>query len=425
MQTPTNISTKEMTYSGYKVLRVQADNLDQLHYLRNLSETESDLSSKINFWSEPDRLNSSIDVMIAPDIVNEMTTKFGKQNISSKTLINDVGKILDCQKDTQNPTSLFYLAPNDTTFLRSFQSLANIYQYMDEVTRQNPILCSTEVIGKTSEGRAMKIIKIGWPGETKKEKPIVWIDAGIHAREWIAPATALIIINKLVNGESDPEISPLLDTYDFHILPSANPDGYEYSRNFDRFWRKTRSRHRASWLGLFCVGVDPNRNYEFQWKRVGSSANPCSNTYHGPHPFSEPETKAIADHVMKHRERVKLFLSLHSYSQLILTPWGYTKDPPKSYPDLMRVAQIASRAIKMRHGTEYEYGSSPSILYMSAGGSDDWAHGTAGIKYSYTFELRDKGAYGFLLPPRLIQPTGEEMTDALVAMLNEIKKELS
>ena len=92
MQTPTNISTKEMTYSGYKVLRVQADNLDQLHYLRNLSETESDLSSKINFWSEPDRLNSSIDVMIAPDIVNEMTTKFGKQNISSKTLINDVGK---------------------------------------------------------------------------------------------------------------------------------------------------------------------------------------------------------------------------------------------------------------------------------------------------------------------------------------------
>lgn len=68
---------------------------------------------------------------------------------------------------------------------------------MDEVTRQNPILCSTEVIGKTSEGRAMKIIKIGWPGETKKEKPIVWIDAGIHAREWIAPATALIIINKV------------------------------------------------------------------------------------------------------------------------------------------------------------------------------------------------------------------------------------
>lgn len=91
----------------------------------------------------------------------------------------------------------------------------------------------------------------------------------------------------------------------------------------------------------------------------------------------------------------------------------------------MRVAQIGSRAIKMRYGTEYEYGTSPSILYLAAGGSDDWAHGAAEIKYAYTFELRDKGSYGFLLPARFIKPTGEETVDALVAMLTEIKKEIA
>lgn len=72
-----------------------------------------------------------------------------------------------------------------------------IYQFIDEISRQNPELCSLETIGKSSEGRAMKIIKIGYSNSSKPNKPIVWIDAGIHAREWIAPATAMYIVNKV------------------------------------------------------------------------------------------------------------------------------------------------------------------------------------------------------------------------------------
>ncbi|KPM08354.1 Carboxypeptidase O Precursor (CPO)-like protein [Sarcoptes scabiei] len=91
---------------------------------------------------------------------------------------------------------------------------------------------------------------------------------------------------------------------------------------------------------------------------------------------------------------------------------GWTHELPKAYPDLMRVAEIGATTLRMKYGTDYRYGSSPN-----------WAHGAAGIKYAYTFELRDKGTYGFLLPSRFIIPTGEETYDALVAMIHEIKKE--
>ena len=82
---------KELLYDGYQVLRVHAENIDQLLYLRHLSETE-DNGPRINFWSEPNRINSSVDVMVSPDIANEMKTNFGKKNMSTLTLINDVGR---------------------------------------------------------------------------------------------------------------------------------------------------------------------------------------------------------------------------------------------------------------------------------------------------------------------------------------------
>ncbi|KAH9529559.1 Sodium-dependent noradrenaline transporter [Dermatophagoides farinae] len=420
----TSVVKKEIAYDGYKVFRVRAENIDQLLYLRQLSDDVEKVDLKIDFWSMPNSLNSSIDLMVSPELGNDLQTILAKQNIKAETLINDVGRMVEMQRDNVED-SLFYSGfPNDTVFFQRYQPLSNIISFLDDLIRSNQDVSSMETIGKSGEGRAIKIIKIGYPPATGQNKSIIWIDAGIHAREWIAPATATYIISRLIREKDEEEISKMLKTFDFHILPSANPDGYEYSRLFDRFWRKTRSRNAGTFLGFFCVGVDPNRNYGYQWSRTGSSGNPCSNTYHGPRPFSEPETAAIASYVMQNKDKIKLFLSLHSYSQLILTPWGWTKDLPKDHADMMRMAEIASRAFKMRYGTEYRYGSSTSLLYSAAGGSDDWAYGAAGIKYSFTVELRDRGTYGFLLPARYIQPTGEETFDAIVAMLNEIKKEL-
>ena len=94
--------------------------------------------------------------------------------------------------------------------------------------------------------------------------PNIWLEAGIHAREWIAPAVATFIVRELV--EDYAEHPDYLDKINWYFLPSANPDGYAYSWEHDRLWRKTRSEH-GSILG--CKGVDPNRNWDFHWAESG------------------------------------------------------------------------------------------------------------------------------------------------------------
>lgn len=67
----------------------------------------------------------------------------------------------------------------------------------------------------------------------------MWIDGGIHAREWITPAVVTFMLKQLVE-DLDAADSDLLDKLDWYILPVVNPDGYEYTRTGDRLWRKTR-----------------------------------------------------------------------------------------------------------------------------------------------------------------------------------------
>jgi carboxypeptidase A4 len=67
----------------------------------------------------------------------------------------------------------------------------------------------------------------------------------------------------------------VLDSHDIYVMPSMNPDGYEYTRNYDRMWRKTRSKNP----GTTCRGADPNRNWGYRWGEKGASTNPCSEIY--------------------------------------------------------------------------------------------------------------------------------------------------
>lgn len=105
-----------------------------------------------------------------------------------------------------------------------------------------------------------------------------------------------------------------------YIQPLVNPDGYEYSHRVDRYWRKNRSLPPGSSI---CKGVDLNRNFGFKWGGLGTSANPCAQTYRGPHAFSEPESEAQRQFFAQTKERFRAFLTFHSYGQYILYPWGY------------------------------------------------------------------------------------------------------
>jgi len=184
-------------------------------------------------------------------------------------------------------------------------------------------------------------------------------------------------------------------------------------------WRKTRSPNP----GRGCAGTDPNRNYKHHWKESGTSSNPCSAIYGGRAPFTEPETRAVANMMRIGMGRIKMYVSLHAYSQLILTPYGYTKRLPRGYAEIERVAIAARNAIASVRGIQYRYGPSSRLLYTSSGGSDDYAYDEGKIQFSYTIELPDKGEKGFVLPASEIVPVGFETLVAIRAMTDAISLE--
>merc|ERR1711992_74519 len=191
---------------------------------------------------------------------------------------------------------------------------------------------------------------------------------------------------------------------DWYFLPSANPDGYRKSRDDDRMWRKTTTKYD----GDICQGTDANRNWDFHWSETGASGDSCSQTYYGPEPFSEVENRNVRDFVSARKDRIVFYQTLHSYSQLILFPWGYTTTPAPGYDAMNDLANRGNDALFAVHGEYYEAGCIPCVLYTAAGTSLDWALGVAHIPYVYSIELRDTGLYGFILPPEQIIPTAQE-----------------
>ncbi|RCN28438.1 zinc carboxypeptidase [Ancylostoma caninum] len=139
--------------------------------------------------------------------------------------------------------------------------------------------------------------------------------------------------------KTDPTIKKLLEEITFVIVPCVNPDGYEFTRSSTnphiRLWRKNRSSmqcRKDSWgRNRCCRGVDLNRNFDFHFKESGSSDDPCSEIYQGTGAFSEPEARAVRDAILsrRYKGRVDAFITLHTYSQIWIHPYGHRKD---SYP---------------------------------------------------------------------------------------------
>lgn len=191
---------------------------------------------------------------------------------------------------------------------------------MDYLARQYPQQVNIVNLGKSYEGRSLRAIHIkANTNVTTSGKPLILIDAGIHAREWISHATALYIIHQLV--ENSTFYQNELELYDWLIWPVVNPDGYEYSHEEVRFWRKSRQPN----VNSSCIGVDLNRNFDFYWGYVGSSNDPCEIDYRGPKPFSEPEAIVLRDLLSRVNNTCKMYLTLHSYGSYLLYPWGYDK----------------------------------------------------------------------------------------------------
>jgi len=117
-----------------------------------------------------------------------------------------------------------------SNFWNSYQRLSNIFKFLSTIQSQYSSISGVETIGKSYAGNDLRLIRVG-VNQAKKNKPVIWIDSGIHAREWIGPAFTTYFIQQLVDGYSsnNADIKPLLEKFDFYILPVVNPDGYEYT----------------------------------------------------------------------------------------------------------------------------------------------------------------------------------------------------
>ncbi|XP_048857870.1 carboxypeptidase O [Brienomyrus brachyistius] len=286
-----------------------------------------------------------------------------------------------------------------------YHPMEEITSWMVTVVKENPEVASSMVYGNTFEGRNITVLKIGL--NSTKSKKVFWMDCGIHAREWISPAFCQWFVKEILRTyKTDEKMNTILRNLDFYVTPVLNIDGYMYTWHNEstRLWRKSRSTPPKD---CNCYGADLNRNFNANWGMIGVSRNCCEEIYCGSGALSEKEAQAVTTLVESIKDRVTCFLTIHSYGQLILVPYGYPEVSAPNYEELMQVGLEAAKAIKSVHGTDYTVGSPPDVLYANSGSSRDWAR-LIGIPFSFTFELRDKGDFGFKLPENQIQPTCEE-----------------
>ncbi|MFZ5949061.1 MAG: M14 family metallopeptidase [Candidatus Rifleibacteriota bacterium] len=235
-------------------------------------------------------------------------------------------------------------------------------------------ICRVESIGKSCEGLDIWALKLSDNPEKDEAEPAALIMGLHHSREWPTVEVAMATMKKLIEGyESDAELKKLVDSREVWFVPIVNPDGLKYSQEKSRYWRKNRRNN-----GNGSYGVDPNRNYGYQWGNVGASSSPSSDTYHGPHAFSEPETCAIRD--LAKREKFQASISGHTYSELILYPFSYGYNIPN--PDQKVFVKMAGDMAKFN-------GYDPKVsadLYPAMGDTDDFMYGEL-KSLSFTFEL--------------------------------------
>ncbi len=342
----------------------------------------------------------------------EQRTRIEQRGLNVEVLGQNVQTRIDAQKSAPlraDPFTDFFL---DYHPYGDASISGTVVWYMNELVTRYPTLASMVTIGSTLEGRTIWGLRV--TNDAIADKPAAVYFGAEHAREWVTPTVPCYFATHLLqNYGTDPVATDLVDNVEFFLIPVFNVDGYLYSWGPDRMWRKNRRNNGdGSW------GVDINRNWGEGWGGVGSSGVPGDSTYRGTAAFSEPETQAMRDFLIAH-PNVRAQLDIHSYTQLILWPFGYTPDLPIDNAAYEEIGFGMQSLIFGVHGMVYDAGPIYSGIYPVSGGSIDWTYAQRDI-FSFSFECRPKtgSGGGFLLPAAQIIPNNEELLPAMLLLSN-------
>jgi murein tripeptide amidase MpaA len=392
-------------FDGDRVVRVEIKNARDLQTVSALTD---------DFWTESIRRKGPVDVMVT----QEQFVALVASGLRFSVLIDDVQRRIDQETAEVRARQ----GMDDATWYTNYHNYADTKTYCQNLAAANPGICQYIVLGQSLQGRDMFGLRITGPGSTANRPAGLWW-GGQHAREWVTePVTEYSAEKLLTLYATDPHIQYLVNNVEFIFVPIMNPDGYDYTWTSNRLWRKNR---RAN-TGTGCtttVGVDLNRNWGYEWGIAGTatSGNCGDDTYYGPSPFSEPETQVMRNFIQGN-PRLKVTMDWHSYSQLVMSPWGWTSalpTPPSVAQAFQNMDNQMAAAIHGVHGMTYDAGPIYATIYPASGTSVDWAYGAQGIQ-AFTTELRDTGQNGFTLPTNQITPTCEENYAAFLVMANAI-----
>ena len=353
------------------------------YFESDFSESEISILTELNF-------NYSI-------VINDVSSFYKNRNIPSHKdyVSNTNAKNFSCETDENSS----YTTPQnydikDGSDFGGFYTYSEMLAELDEMSQLFPNLISTRSDVKdenifsephphqTYEDRFLQWVKISDNPNTNENEPEVLYTAVHHARE---PASLQQLIfymwYLLENYETDQEIRDIVDNTELYFIPCVNPDGYVYNETDEPqgggMWRKNRFNTH---------GVDNNRNYSYidnngneVWNTAGTSNNTGNDTYAGTEPFSESENSAIRYFV--ENNDFKLALNNHTYSNLLLYPFGYDYN---QFTEDNEVFESISGLLVQENGYENILSSE---LYPAAGDSDDFMYGMLTTENSGT---RDK-----------------------------------
>ncbi len=287
-----------------------------------------------------------------------------------------------------------------------------VYVWMWGLIEDHPDLVSyPETIGETYEGRPIYSFMVSDNPDQDEDEVELYINAAIHAREVVTPWIIMAFVDLLTdNYGTDDRITALVNERELHFTPIVNPDGYTYNEetnpNGGGMWRKNRRPPN---------GVDLNRNFPYMWglDDSGSSPDPYDATYRGPEPGSENETQAMMDYINAH-EFVAV-INYHSYSNLILIPWGYTYEHHYEHDLYMAWSEYMMEPLP----ADWEAGNA-EVLYATNGSAHDW-QAAGGLEdgadyemYSFTFEVGSSQDGGFWPPADVGEELVEEQMEPLL-----------
>ncbi|RYP88894.1 zinc carboxypeptidase [Nocardioides guangzhouensis] len=292
------------------------------------------------------------------------------------------------------------------TVWKSYDEPGGIRDQMYAVARDNPSIAKLVKVGTTHQGREILAIKLtqGARGQADGSRPAVLFSATQHAREWIATEVSRRLMNYYVDGwrSNDRDVRKLLQSTELWFMPVLNPDGYQYTFDTERLWRKNLRDNNGDGQITVGDGVDPNRNFPSHWgyDNEGSSPITSSDTYRGPSEASEPETQAMVD--LFGRIKFEFMVNYHSNGRWLLYNDGWqigtpTADDPIYYA---MSGNLDKPAIEGFHP-----GLSSDVLYVTNGEIDGYAQEADGT-LAWTPELSPGcDGCGFVFPddPALVQ----------------------